>query len=258
VAAREWEVPRDRLFVVYNGFEERTFARAERRRPLRDPYRLVYFSHPSKGLAAAIGILRRLRQVDPRFELHVYGGPRLWGGAEARGEAVEGMDDHGLIGQRPLAVELMRSGFSMNLQTRREPFGMTVVEAMRAGCVVVASPVGAYPEIIRDGVDGFLIAGDPDSEAAQQAAAERIVSLAADASAMDSMRRRAQATPWDTDTLARVWTAHWASLLDSSRRPVNAAPGPCPRCGGDRLSLVDGYHCLRCSFYSKRAAEAVR
>jgi glycosyltransferase involved in cell wall biosynthesis len=258
VAASDWAVPRDRLFVVYNGFEERAFARAERRRPRRDPYRLVYFSHPSKGLEAAIAVLRRLRQADRRFTLHVYGGPRLWGQEEAAPAIEEGLDYHGLVGQQRLVRELLRSGFSLQLQSREEPFGMTLVEAMRAGCVVVASPVGAIPEVIGDGMDGVLVSGDPNSETAQQAAAERILALAADASAMDSMRRRAQAIPWDSDTMARVWTAHWAWLLEGGREPVDAAPGPCPRCGGERLSMEDGYRCTRCSFYSKRAAEAVR
>lgn len=40
--------------------------------------------------------------------------------------------------------------------SREEPFGMVVVEAMAKGKVVVAAADGAPPEIITDGVDGFL------------------------------------------------------------------------------------------------------
>ena len=257
-AAREWAVPRQRLFVVYNGFEERTFARAERRRPRRDPYRLVYFSHPSKGLEAAIAVLRRLRQMDRRFTLHVYGGPRLWGQEEAAPASEEGLDYHGLVGQEMLARELLRSGFSLQLQSREEPFGMTLVEAMRAGCVVLASPVGAIPELIEGDCKGFLVSGDPMSEEVADQAASVVLGLLQSPDTLRSMRAAAQSAISDTDTMARVWTAHWAWLLESSRGPADAAPGPCPRCGGERLSLEDGYHCLRCSVCQRRADEAVQ
>jgi glycosyltransferase involved in cell wall biosynthesis len=258
VAAGGWGVPRERLFVVYNGFEERTFARAERRRLQRDPYRLVYFSHPSKGLGAAIAVLRRLRQGDPRFTLHVYGGPGLWGQEEAAPLAEEGLVDHGLVGQRMLAAELLKCGFSLQLQSREEPGALAIVDAMRAGCVIIGSSVGCYPEMIDGKGNGFLVPGDPASEDVLDRAASLVLGLVRDPDALKRVRQNAQAAIWDTDTLARAWTAHWAWLLESSREPVDAAPGACPRCGGERLSMDDGYHCLRCSFYSKHAAEAVR
>lgn len=42
-----------------------------------------------------------------------------------------------------------------------EPFGMVAIEALTAGAPVIASRVGALPELVRDGVDGLLVpAGD--------------------------------------------------------------------------------------------------
>ena len=37
-----------------------------------------------------------------------------------------------------------------------EPFGLVAIEALACGTPVLARPAGALPEIIRDGVDGFL------------------------------------------------------------------------------------------------------
>ena len=40
-----------------------------------------------------------------------------------------------------------------------EPFGLAVIESLACGTPVVASALGALPEIVRDGVDGFLALG---------------------------------------------------------------------------------------------------
>lgn len=47
-----------------------------------------------------------------------------------------------------------------------EPFGLSVVEALAAGTPVVATPRGSLPELIRDGVTGFLVAGADQAVAA--------------------------------------------------------------------------------------------
>jgi glycosyltransferase involved in cell wall biosynthesis len=48
--------------------------------------------------------------------------------------------------------------------SRSEAFGLVVIESMAVGTPAVASAVGGIPEIIRDGVDGFLV--PPDDPAA--------------------------------------------------------------------------------------------
>jgi glycosyltransferase involved in cell wall biosynthesis len=39
----------------------------------------------------------------------------------------------------------------------REPFGLVMIEAMACGTPVIAHPMGSVPEIIRDGVSGFIV-----------------------------------------------------------------------------------------------------
>jgi glycosyltransferase involved in cell wall biosynthesis len=41
-----------------------------------------------------------------------------------------------------------------------EPFGMVMIEALACGTPVVATPCGAVPEIVREGVTGFIAAGE--------------------------------------------------------------------------------------------------
>ena len=45
-----------------------------------------------------------------------------------------------------------------------EPFGLVAIEALACGTPVIARRIGALPEIIRDGVDGFF--GDDEAQMA--------------------------------------------------------------------------------------------
>jgi mannosyltransferase len=41
--------------------------------------------------------------------------------------------------------------------SENEGFGLTVLEAMSSGVAVLASDAGAWPEIIRNGIDGYVV-----------------------------------------------------------------------------------------------------
>lgn len=68
-----------------------------------------------------------------------------------------------------------------------DPFPTVVLEAMRAGCAVVAASGGGVPEMIEDGVSGVLVPpGDP------AALAEAISWLLSDPARMSELGRRAK------------------------------------------------------------------
>jgi glycosyltransferase involved in cell wall biosynthesis len=56
--------------------------------------------------------------------------------------------------------------------SRAEPFGLVLLEAMRAGVPVVASNAGGVPEIVQDGVNGLLF--EPDDAPGLASALGRI------------------------------------------------------------------------------------
>jgi glycosyltransferase involved in cell wall biosynthesis len=82
-----------------------------------------------------------------------------------------------------------------------EPFGMVVIEAMAEARPVVASILGAPPEIIQEGVEGYLVnPKDPD------AMAGRIIALLADpalASGMGLKGHKKVLTNYDPSVAAR-------------------------------------------------------
>ena len=53
------------------------------------------------------------------------------------------------------------------LPSRREPFGIVILEAMAAGKTVIATRVGGVPEIVTDGKDGLLVAPDDAGDLAR-------------------------------------------------------------------------------------------
>jgi glycosyltransferase involved in cell wall biosynthesis len=54
-----------------------------------------------------------------------------------------------------------------------EPFGLVMIEAMACGTPVIAWRRGSVPEIVEDGVTGFIV----DSEAEAVSAIRKLVSL---------------------------------------------------------------------------------
>jgi glycosyltransferase involved in cell wall biosynthesis len=254
IAETQWGIAGNKLFVCHNGIERCLYRRGILSRPVkREPYRLIFNGHPSKGLDYAIQVLRALHKRDRRFELHVFGGNRLWGQSDPVAAHEPGLVWHGMLGQKQLIKELLRGSFALHLQTRLEPFGIALAECMAAGAIVLASPVGAYPELVQHGYNGLMIPGDPRSPAVQQRAVDYIQALSANPDWADYIRRNAKWMPLDWDTLARAWLEFWRWVLSGSPEtgPPFASGAVCPECNQPSLALADGYHCIRCGLYSR-------
>ncbi|CAI7974082.1 Glycosyltransferase family 4 protein [Frankia sp. Hr75.2] len=84
-----------------------------------------------------------------------------------------------------------------------EPFGLAVVEAMACGTPVVAYPRGAMPEVVDEGVTGFLV----DGPVAAAAAVDRAAAL--DRAACRAMARRR----FSTARMVADYLAVYASVL---------------------------------------------
>jgi glycosyltransferase involved in cell wall biosynthesis len=57
-------------------------------------------------------------------------------------------------------LELLRGSFALvNPMRWAEPFGLVMIEALATGTPVVATPVGSAPELVDDGVTGYLRTG---------------------------------------------------------------------------------------------------
>ena len=53
-----------------------------------------------------------------------------------------------------------------------EPFGMVMIESLATGTPVIATPAGSVPEIVTDGINGFVRSSEPQLAAAVRSARE--------------------------------------------------------------------------------------
>jgi len=164
--------------VVFNGADPAVFFPADRalaRKKLKIPADrnvVVYVGYlgEAKGIFDLAIALRQLRELSPLILVAGSGEQELAMGEELRRHDI----DHrffGVLNQIDVA-ELVAASDIVTLPSHREGLPTTICEAMLSGRTVVATAVGGVPEIVSDGVTGFLV---PPKEPATLAVALRDV-----------------------------------------------------------------------------------
>jgi glycosyltransferase involved in cell wall biosynthesis len=119
--------------------------------------------HPEKGAHRAIDVARRAGvrlklagiQQDERYFNEMVA-PHIDGDAVQMLGHVQGAQRDELVGG---ALALV------HLTTRPERFGLTLIEAMACGTPVLGARMGSIPEVVVDGVTGFLCGDDDEAVA---------------------------------------------------------------------------------------------
>lgn len=154
--------------VVHNGVDLDAFPMS----PVKGDY-LAYVGRasPEKGTHLAVEVAQRagmpLRMAVKRSEAAEWAywqamvAPRLTGDEE-----VHEQPDHALLWD--IVSHARATLFPIDWA---EPFGLVMTESLACGTPVVARPLGAVPEVIEDGVTGFLRWDVDDLAAAARAAA---------------------------------------------------------------------------------------
>jgi glycosyltransferase involved in cell wall biosynthesis len=132
----------------------------------RDSNRLICVGrlHPCKGhdtLVRAMGLLKTTR---PNLYVELIGNGPEKEPLRRQSQRLGVSDQCVFLGGLPHADVLKRMACAAVcvVPSRSDAFGFVTIESMAVGTPVVASAVGGIPEIIRDGIDGFLVPpGDP-------------------------------------------------------------------------------------------------
>lgn len=152
-------------------------------------------------------------RADVRWSLRVVGRPAspallpmLRARAAARGVG-ERVTFLGEVDDGVLRDELARAEVAL-LPSRHEGFGLALVEAMGAGVLVVARPIPAHAEHVRDGVDGHLAPIDASL-------APRVSAWVADPRrAQREAAARRSAARWSWEAVGPAWEAAYAALRE--------------------------------------------
>ena len=113
---------------------------------------------PIKGMDLVVPAFAEVLKKYPEVRLLVVGDGSLRATMEQQAAEQGCADRITWVGRQP-QEELARCYGQMDvvlMPSRSEGFGLTAIEAMANGCVVVASEVGGLPEVVRDGVCGML------------------------------------------------------------------------------------------------------
>lgn len=114
---------------------------------------------PAKGVPELIAAFRELiNTVEVPVQLTIAGSGRLQEEVAETCMHEENINFIGKISHVDVPGFIRRHHFIL-VPTKAEAFGMVNIEAMASGSIPIASATGGIPEIIDDGINGFLVPG---------------------------------------------------------------------------------------------------
>jgi glycosyltransferase involved in cell wall biosynthesis len=148
--AMEFRLPAAKIRVVKNAI---AWAPLPERPTAEGPLRIGFIGRHDhqKGL----DILLRNIADHQNIHLDVVGDRVLTPRAENRASSHENITFHGWL-SRAETLALLKQLDAVVMPSRWEAAGLVALEAMRAGVPVIASDRGALPEVVEDGVGGFI------------------------------------------------------------------------------------------------------
>jgi glycosyltransferase involved in cell wall biosynthesis len=156
---------------------------------------------PQKGLIDGIRALPAVLRAFPDAHLLTVGatGDSGWVKTVLDAAIELGVREHvHLLGSRRDIGDLLRACDLFVFPSMFEGMGIALIEAMAMGCACIATATGPIPEIISDGVDGFLVPPQDTSRLASaicESLAHPERAREVGRAAAESARRRFQAAP---------------------------------------------------------------
>jgi N-acetyl-alpha-D-glucosaminyl L-malate synthase BshA len=215
---RSFSVPPDRIDVIPNFIDIEVWRRDREpcHRSKLAPKGQKIVTHvsnfrPVKRVLDVVEVFAKIRKRIPARLILVGDGPER---PRALKQAADlGLNDDVLfLGRHGSVEDLLACTDLFLLPSQSESFGLAALEAMACGAPVVASNAGGLPEVIEDGVSGFLLpVGETDAMAE---AGLRILSDDAMRKTMSAAARRIAVDKFSKEAIVPLYEALYERVLD--------------------------------------------
>jgi glycosyltransferase involved in cell wall biosynthesis len=221
---RRTGTPASHVEVVYNGIDVESLAGVPRDRgclgeigipPDAPVVGAVGNLYPVKGHAHLLRAMPTVLAGRPAAHLVVLGRGALHDALRAEAEALGIGDRMHLLGHREDVPRWLAAIDVFVLPSLSEGLPLSVLEAMAAGRPAVVTAVGGVPEVVQDGITGFVV-----PPASPEALASRILALLRDTALSAAMGAAAQARIRERFSVERMtgdYRAMYRTVLDQGR-----------------------------------------
>jgi len=192
----------------------------------RERYRFIYSSSPNRGLDILLDMWPKIKEKLPQAELHVYYGWKtfyeleknnpermIWMRKVQEKMKQPGVIDHGRVGQRELAEEMMKSSFWLYPTYFPEIDCITAKEMQAAGVIPITSGYAALEESQQSGIK---LPGDVYDPEWQQQYIDAVIE------ATTRGHGAAPTTQFSWDNVAHVWNEQ---LTENNNAKEDGASG---------------------------------
>lgn len=176
---------------------------------------LIHVSNfrPVKRATAVIEIFARVRRHLPARLLMVGDGPDV-AAATRLARALGISDDVEFLGEQDEVVPLLSAADVFLLPSSEESFGLASLEGMACEVPVVASRVGGIPEVVEDGVSGFL--HDPEDLDGMAASAVKLLTDEALHRQFADAASRTARERFCESKIVPIYEAYYREVLESA------------------------------------------
>ena len=184
--------------------------------------RILHISNfrPVKRVLDCVRALAEVRkEVDAELILAGDGPER--GPAEQLAQELNLEEQVRFLGKQDHMERLIPRMHALHLPSEMEAFGLAALEAMACGVPPVATQTGGVPDLITQGVDGFM---EPVGDVATQA--KRLTELLTDTKQhrrMSEAARNTALTRFCTDLLIPKYEAYYKEVMETGGTSVSAA-----------------------------------
>jgi L-malate glycosyltransferase len=219
---RDFNVPEDRVEVIPNFVDTELF------RPGREPCHRSTLAPDGEKIVMHISNFRGVKRVEDVVE--VFAGINakvpsrlvLVGDGPERPRALERAELLGVreqvlfLGKHSSVDELLSCADLFLLPSESESFGLAALEAMACGAPVVASNTGGLPEVVEDGVSGYLC--DVRDVEAMAEAGVRILADPDRHTMMSEAGRALAVERFSADRVVPQYEAYYEKVLNGTLR----------------------------------------